>query len=42
MAVEDDFTIQLIPDMFNMVVLHHDDHHINLAEELIKVKDLVK
>ena len=40
-AVEDDLAFQLVPVLLDVVVLHHDDHHIHLAEELVEVKNLV-
>ena len=41
MAIKDDLPLQFVPILLNMVVLHHDDHHIHLVEELVKIKNLV-
>ena len=40
-TVKDNFTLQLIPILLNVVVLNHDDYHVNLVEELVEVKNLV-
>ena len=41
MAIKDYFSFQLIPVLLDVVVLNHNHHHINFAEELIEVQDLV-
>ena len=41
MAVENHLTLQFVPILLNMVVLHHNDNHIHLIEELVKVQNLV-
>ena len=41
MAIKNHFTLQLVPVLFDMVMLNHDDYHIYFAEELVKIKDLV-
>ena len=41
MAVENDLALQLIPILLNVIVLDHNDHHIHLIEELVKVQNLV-
>ena len=33
MAVKNNFAFQLIPVLFDMVVLYHNHHHIHLIEE---------
>lgn len=40
-AVENDFAFQLVPILFDVVVLHHDDYHINIVDELVEVVELV-
>lgn len=40
-TVEDDFALELVPVLLDVVVLDHDDHHIHLGEELVEVEDLV-
>ena len=41
MAIEHNFAFQLVPVLLNMIMLHHNDHHIHLIEELVEVQDLV-
>ena len=41
MAIQNNLTFQLVPVLLDMVVLHHDDHHVNFIQELIKVQNLV-
>ena len=41
MAIQNYFTLQLVPVLLNVIVLHHDNHHIHLAEELVEVQNLV-
>lgn len=40
-AVEDDLAFQPIPVLLNMVVLHHNNHHVHIVDELIEVAELV-
>ena len=40
-AVEDDLALELVPVLLDVVVLDHDDDHIDLVEELVEVEDLV-
>ena len=40
-TVEDDLPLELVPVLTDMVVLHHDDNHVDLGEELVEVEDLV-
>ena len=40
MAVEHDLPFQLVPVLLDVVVLHHDDHHVDLREELVEVEHL--
>ena len=40
-TVEDNFTLELVPVLLDVVVLDHNDHHIDLGEELVEVEDLV-
>lgn len=42
MAIQNHLSFQFIPILLNMVVLHHDDNHVDLAQELVKVKNLVR
>ena len=41
MAVQNDLAFQLVPILLDVVVLDHDDHHVNLVEELVEVENLV-
>ena len=41
MTIKNDFALQLIPILFNVVVLHHNNNHIHLIEELVKIQNLV-
>ena len=41
MAVQHHLAIQLVPVLFDVVVLDHDDHHVHLREELVEVEELV-
>ena len=41
MAVEHHFPFQLVPVLLDVVVLHHDDDHVHLREELVEVEELV-
>ena len=40
-AVKDDLALQLIPVLFDMVMLHHNHHHIDIIQERIKIRELV-
>ena len=40
-AIEDDFTLKLVPVLLDLVMLHHDDYHIDIGEELVEVVELV-
>ena len=40
MAIQHHFAIQLVPVLLDVVVLHHDDHHVDLREELVEVEHL--
>ena len=40
-AVQDDLTFQFVPVLLNMVVLNHDDYHINIVDELVEVVELI-
>ena len=41
MAIQNHFAFQFVPVLLDVVVFHHDDHHIHLAEELVEVENLV-
>ena len=41
MTVEDDFALEFIPILLDVIMLHHDDNHVNLIQELIEVEDLI-
>ena len=41
MTVQNDFALELVPILLDVVVLDHNDHHIHLGEELVEVEDLV-
>ena len=40
-TIKDYLTLQLIPILLDMIVLNHDDNHVNICEELIKVIVLI-
>ena len=40
-TVKDDFALQFVPILLDVVVLHHDNHHICLVEELVEIRVLV-
>mgnify|MGYP007026762640 FL=1 len=40
-AIKNYFTLELVPVLFDVVVLNHDDNHIYIGEELIEVVILV-
>ena len=41
MAIQDNLTLQLVPILLNMVVLHHNDYHIHFIQELVEIQNLV-
>ena len=41
MAIEDNFALELIPVLLNLVMLNHDDDHIDVCEELVEIVVLV-
>ena len=41
MAIQNHLALELVPVLFDVVVLDHNDHHIHLGEELIEVENLV-
>ena len=41
MAIQNHLTLEFVPVLLDVVVLDHNDHHINLREELVEVEDLV-
>lgn len=41
MAIKDNLTFKFIPILLNMVMLYHNNNHINLIKELIEVKNLI-
>lgn len=41
MTVEHDLALELIPVLFEVVVLDHDNHHVHMGEEVVEVEDLV-
>ena len=41
MAVKDDLAFQFIPVLLDVIVLHHNYHHINFTQELIEIQYLV-
>ena len=42
MAIQNHLIFQLVPVLLDMVMFHHDDHHVDFVEELVEVKDLVR
>ena len=40
-AVEDNLAFQFVPVLLDMFVLHHDNHHVYIVDELIEVAELV-
>lgn len=40
-TVEDDLAFQFVPVLLDMVVLHHNNHHVYIIKELIKVAKLI-
>ena len=40
-AIKDYLALELVPILFDMVVLNHDDYHVNICKELIEVIVLV-
>ena len=41
MAIQNDLAFQLVPVLLDVIMFNHDDHHVNLVEELVKIKNLV-
>ena len=41
MAIQDDLTLQFIPILLDLIVFHHDNHHVHIVEELVEVVELV-
>ncbi len=41
MTIQNHFPLQLLPILLNMLMLHHNHHHIHFTEELVEVKDLI-
>ena len=41
MTIQNHLALQLVPVLLDVVVLDHNDHHIDLGEELVEVEDLV-
>ena len=41
MTVQNHLAFQFVPILLDVIMLYHDDHHINLGEELIEVQNLV-
>ena len=41
-AVEDDLAAEFVQVLLDVVVLDHDDDHVDLVEELVEVEDLVR
>ena len=42
MTIQNHFAFQLVPILFDVVVFHHNHHHIYLREELVKIENLVR
>ena len=42
MAIQNHLAFQLIPILLDVVVLHHNDHHVHLGEELVKIENLIR
>jgi hypothetical protein len=40
-AIEHNFAFQLVPILLDVIMFYHNDYHVNLFEELIKVQNLV-
>ena len=40
-AVEDNLAFKFVPVLLDMVVLHHDNHHVYIIKELIEIAELV-
>ena len=41
-AVKDNLAFEFVPVLLNVVVLDHNDNHIDLGEELVEVEDLAQ
>ena len=37
-TIQNNLTLQLVPILLDVIVLHHNDHHIHLAEELVETE----
>ena len=42
MAIQNHFALQLVPVLLDVVMFHHDNHHVNLGKELVEVEHLVR
>ena len=42
MAIQNDLALEFVPVLLNVVVLDHNDNHIDLGEELVEVEDLAQ
>ena len=42
MAIQNHLALELVPVLLDVVVLDHNDDHIDLGEELVEVKDLAQ
>ena len=40
-TIKDDFALKFVPVLLNLVMLHHDDDHIDVGEELVEIVVLV-
>ena len=40
-AVENNLAFQLIPILLDVIMFHHDNNHIHIVDELIKVVELI-
>lgn len=40
-AIQNHHVLQLVLVLLDLVMLHHNDYHIDLAEEQVEVEDLV-
>lgn len=41
MTIEDNLALKLVPILLDLIVLHHDDYHIDISEELVEIVILV-
>ena len=37
MTIEDNFALEFVPVLLNLVVFYHDDYHIDIGEELVEI-----